>query len=374
MKILMVSMNSIHFRRWVTQLEDSGHEVYWFDIKDQGYITSLPWMHQITDWKKRILKKKGRHFVKSKLPFLYTKMSHAFDVPVATAFAKALKDINPDVVHSFALFIGCKPILSIMEKNKNVAWLYSSWGSDIYFRENKVEEASFISKVCKRFDYAITDCERDKHILIKEGFTGEHLGVFPGGGGYPVHELSHKERKKHSFIVKGYQNEHGRALPVIKALLKLKEKYKALSIFVFGVSDTFYELLQKEGIVTNEYIEIRKNIDHELLLQTMESHEFYVGNSISDGTPNTLIEAIMTGCIPIQSNPGNATAEIIKDGISGYLIDQPDDVEHIAQVLEKAIDNGISEVGLAHNKDLKNNQFNRDVVTQKVLQAYSKIS
>ncbi len=34
MKILMVSMSSLHFIRWVDQLKDSGHEVFWFGIND----------------------------------------------------------------------------------------------------------------------------------------------------------------------------------------------------------------------------------------------------------------------------------------------------------------------------------------------------
>ncbi|WP_299768816.1 glycosyltransferase [uncultured Dokdonia sp.] len=367
-------MNSIHFRRWVAQLEHSEHEVYWFDINDQGYIESLPWVHQVTAWKKRVLKKRGRYFIKSKLPYLYKQLSNVFDIPLETAFTEAVNEIQPDVIHSFALFIGCKPIMNFMEKNKQIPWLYSSWGSDIYFRENKAGETSFISNVCSRLDYAITDCERDKHILIKEGFKGEHLGVFPGGGGYPKRISSTKTRKKNSFIVKGYQNEHGRALPVIKALLELKKEGKEVSVFVFGVSDDFYKLLEKENLVTIENVEIRKNIDHALLLEAMESHEFYIGNSISDGTPNTLIEAIISGCIPIQSNPGNATAEIIKDGVSGYLIEHPEDIGHIRQVMKNAIEHNISEEGIAHNDYLKNTTFDRTVVTQKVLEAYSKIS
>ena len=32
MKILIVSMRSIHTIRWVNQLKDSGHEVFYFDI------------------------------------------------------------------------------------------------------------------------------------------------------------------------------------------------------------------------------------------------------------------------------------------------------------------------------------------------------
>ncbi|MGG7033611.1 MAG: glycosyltransferase [Flavobacterium sp.] len=53
--------------------------------------------------------------------------------------------------------------------------------------------------------------------------------------------------------------------------------------------------------------------------------------------PNTLLEAIVMGAFPIQSNPGGATAEIITDGENGFLIQQPEDIEEIKQNIVKAI-------------------------------------
>ena len=54
--------------------------------------------------------------------------------------------------------------------------------------------------------------------------------------------------------------------------------------------------------------------------------------------PNTLLEAIIMGVFPIQSNPGGATAEIIEDGKNGLLIHDPENSDEIAMLLKKAID------------------------------------
>ena len=67
MKILMVSMNSIHFVRWTQQLENSGHEVFWFDILDGGKAKGLPWVHQFIGWKQKYPNFKGRYFIKNRL-------------------------------------------------------------------------------------------------------------------------------------------------------------------------------------------------------------------------------------------------------------------------------------------------------------------
>jgi hypothetical protein len=38
----------------------------------------------------------------------------------------------------------------------------------------------------------------------------------------------------------------------------------------------------------------------------------HIGNSISDGMPNALLEAMGMGAFPIQSNPGKVSEEVIR--------------------------------------------------------------
>ena len=51
MKILLLSMHSIHATRWIENLKESGHELYWFDITGKGKIQTLEEVTQITNWK-----------------------------------------------------------------------------------------------------------------------------------------------------------------------------------------------------------------------------------------------------------------------------------------------------------------------------------
>ena len=71
MKILLVSMPTLHFFRWTEQLKDSGHEVHWFDIVDGSATERLPWVNKINGWKLKHPNFKGRYFIKNRLPFLY---------------------------------------------------------------------------------------------------------------------------------------------------------------------------------------------------------------------------------------------------------------------------------------------------------------
>ncbi|NNC46479.1 MAG: glycosyl transferase family 1, partial [Winogradskyella sp.] len=107
MKILLVSMNSVHFQRWTDQLKDSGHEIYWFNVRDGVYVNQLAWVNQIVGWKLKYPKLKGRHFLKKYAPWFYKLISSLLERDTAKVFENYLLKIKPDVVHSFALYVSC---------------------------------------------------------------------------------------------------------------------------------------------------------------------------------------------------------------------------------------------------------------------------
>ena len=126
MKILLVSMNSIHFQRWTNQLKDSGHEVFWFDILDGNKPEpKLNWVNQITGWKLKF-KYPFRYLIKKQFPKFYNFIQNFNTNSTTSVFEKNLLEIQPDVVHSFALQISCVPILSVMQKHSSFNW-------DIFF-------------------------------------------------------------------------------------------------------------------------------------------------------------------------------------------------------------------------------------------------
>lgn len=89
------------------------------------------------------------------------------------------------------------------------------------------------------------------------------------------------------------------------------------------------------------------NLNHGDFCKLMNESIIYIGNNLSDGMPNTLLEAIIFGAFPIQSNPGGASAEIIDDGINGLLIKDCEDVLEIKATIEEAL----------YNKDLLEGAF-----------------
>ena len=165
------------------------------------------------------------------------------------------------------------------------------------------------------------------------GFLGTHVCVIPGGTGYKLeglekYKLPVAERK--IILVKGYENEFGRGLNIIKALQQLKLDYE---IVVFGshINVINYIIANKLEFKVFD----RHGLSHQELMELMGKSLLYIGNSISDGIPNTLLEALVMGAFPIQSNPGGATAEIVENGVNGFLIENPESIMDIQNIILK---------------------------------------
>jgi hypothetical protein len=368
-------MNNLHFTRWSDQLRESDHEVFWFDIKDQGYSPSMSWMTQVVGWKKGFLKKRGRPFIKKRVPKFFSFLSSQLDVPVEKAFEKALLDIQPDVVHSFALYISCTPIYKVMKKYKEVNWLYSSWGSDLYYFQHDTAYLKDIQKVLLRMGYLITDCHRDHQVALEHGFKGSFLGVIPGGGGFelaPIQKKIQAVSERKIILVKGNQNRSGRALPVLKALVALPELLCDYEIVVFGAQEPEIFEFQKEKDLT---IRVHGLLHHSQILELMCASLIYIGNSNSDGMPNTLLEAICCGAFPIQSNPGNATAEIVTHASNGLLIEDCENSEEIQKRISFAVQNiAMIQNAFVYNQAYAQEHLSREVLTHKALKMYQSIS
>jgi len=377
MKILIVSMNSIHFVRWTEQLVNSGHEVYWFDILDSGRTEKLPWVKQIVGWKQKYPKLKGRSSIKNRLPSFYKLITPLIENDTNKAFEETLNTIKPDVVHSMALYISCAPILKTMLKYKQIPWIYSSWGSDLFYFKEIPSYLKDIKAVLPRITHLFTDCKRDYTIAKKLGFKGTYLGTFPGGGGFDylnTNPYINDIADRRTILVKGYQGRSGKAIEVLKAIMQLKNQLKNYKIIVFGADVEVSEFSSQHQLEDKFNISVlsrSKFLPHKEVMKLMGEALIYIGNSNSDGMPNTLLEAISMGAFPIQSNPGGATAEVISHDKNGFLIEDYSDIGNIRDLILRALNNyPLTQKAFHINQTEIKPQFDRQKVTNEVVNQY----
>jgi glycosyltransferase involved in cell wall biosynthesis len=376
----MVSMASLHFFKWAEQLENAGHEVYWFDVIDSKQkVSKITWINQIVDWRLR-WDYPGRYFMKKKFPRLYDFVQQFNERNTARIFEHKLLEIAPDVVHSFEMQISCLPILSVMEKYNAINWVFSSWGSDMFFTQHLQISDFLRNRTLKRIDYLITDCFRDFKIAKKNGFKNQFLGVFPGNGGIHFEDrmiLPVSLRK--IILIKGYNNDIGKGINIIKALTKeLLVLMKNKEIIVFGADQEIQDYINNQDRFKEVDIKINLRsdfIENNTLLKMMGESYIYIGNSMSDGLPNSMIEAMGMGAFPIQSNPGNVTEELIIDGYNGLLIQDALNYKDIEGLIKKALlDPAMIEKAFEHNTKVIKERYDRDKNKIEIIKLYESIS
>lgn len=377
MKILMVSIFAPHFFNWTQQLEDSGHEVYWLDVFDsKTRVKKIDFVHQITGWRYKA-DYPGRYFVKNKLPGLNAVINRFNERSLEEIFEQKLAEIMPDVVHSFVMHLSCFPIYGVMKRNPQIKWVYSSWGSDLYYYQDKKEESEKMKQILPTVDYLFTDCVRDYLIAASLGFQGKFLGVFPGGGGFGLKEtdsLIKLGAERNTILIKGYQGKHGRCISVLQALMGLHQELRRYRIVIFGAHQEVQKFVAKSELQCWKNLDVKGKIPRAKVIELMGQTLVYIGNSLSDGMPNTMLEAMIMGAFPIQSNPGGATAEVIEHGKNGCLIENPEDSEEIKSHILKALQNrGNMEQAIHYNLETIKPTLEREFIRKQVLEKYNQI-
>lgn len=375
----MIAIPNHHFFQWVNQLEHSGYEVYWFDSTDGGtMVNKIEWIHQIKGWKLKY-DFPFRYFIKIKFPRIYERIQKYNERKISAVFEKVINEIKPDIVHCFEMRLAGFPILEVMEQRPNLKFIYSSWGSDLFSYKELGLKKSQVLQFLSRVDYLITDCKRDYGIAIQNGFKNTFLGIYPGNGGLDIDEkFIQAIEKRDVIIIKGYEDGVGKALKVIEALeLTSLELLKKLEIIIYSADSLVIKRVENSKFLSSLKVKIFQRgefIANSDLLQLMGKSIIHIANSISDGMPNALLEAMGMGAFPIQSNPGKVSEEVITHGINGFLIENPFDSNEIAKWIKQALENKeLKANAQKYNIDFVNKNYNRENLKQDIVLLYSDV-
>ncbi|MBA3985997.1 MAG: hypothetical protein H0X63_05365, partial [Flavobacteriales bacterium] len=160
-KILLIAMPSLHLDRWVSHIDRSKYKLYWFNILEMPHNSNEAFALIFENWKKRKVKPiNGEYFLSKKLPSVHKKIRSLFEVTEEEYLKKIIKDINPDIIHTFEMQSCTYPIGNVLKKLKIIR-IYSCWGSDLFFYRNIELHRKKIVKILKHLDVIHTDNKRD---------------------------------------------------------------------------------------------------------------------------------------------------------------------------------------------------------------------
>jgi glycosyltransferase involved in cell wall biosynthesis len=106
------------------------------------------------------------------------------------------------------------------------------------------------------------------------------------------------------------------------------------------------------------------------IVKMMGRARVIIGLSISDGTPNTMLEAMIMGALPIQTDAGGATGEWITDGENGLIV-PPEDVDLVAAAIRRALgDDALIDRAMQLNEKLANERLDDELIRSRVIARY----
>lgn len=390
MKILFIGYgSSIHTARWISQFSDQSWQLHLFPI-DSYYLS--PALNNLTVHSlfKNNVKTTNNTVKQSAVwPFLrgqklITSLSTkvlAGSLSSTTRLIRVIRNIKPDLIHSFEINGGILAYDAFLHLNSSFPpWIHSSWGSDLLYYgllQQFRSQALGMMQTCK---YFMADCQRELDLAPEYGFQGEILGVFSAGGGYDVSEMQ-KYRvpgsvsARNVIALKGRHEENllGRNLYGLKAIECCKNELAGYKIVVYLPQGEIKGAVEYVRTITNLDITIiPEHTNHEHILRLFGSSKIAIALGLIDGTPHSMIEAMLMGAWPIQSNTAD-TKGWITDGVNGSLV-PPEDFEMIADVIKHLLENSqLFDQASATNLNIIAKNKDLSVVKPNIIQIYKRV-
>ncbi len=401
MRILFVAFpNSIHAARWINQVTDLGWDVHLFpstgrevhphfrNVTVHGLLRKPPFAagahlvglrHPRTLGHDPSVRQRGLWFP---LPGgggleerLEQRLPHR-----GRLLARTIRRLRPDVVHSLELNLSGKLTLEARERlaGRFPPWIATNWGSDIYLLGRLPEEAATLRRILAACDYYDCECERDVGLARELGFAGEVLPVLPNAGGYDLEACARLREgppsRRRVIALKGYQGWAGRALVALRAL---RDCGGLLAGYTLGLYSAEPDVVLAARLLcqdTGLRLEVTPpRSPHERLLALHGRARVSIGLSIGDAISTSVLEAMVMGSFPVQSDT-SAAGEWFADGETGLLV-PPEEPAAVTRALRRALsDDALVDRAAEENARVARERLDGARIRREVVASYERIA
>lgn len=207
---------------------------------------------------------------------------------------------------------------------KNIKVICTNWGSDIYWFQNQPKHLKKIKNLLQITNFYSAECTRDVELAYKYGYKGLVNEVFPNTGGFSLNEITQaqvKPSERKAIVVKGYENFAGRASIALAAIEQVSEKLIDFEILVYSANRKTKKIAAKIGRNKNLKIQVfsKKSLSHDDVMKLFRKSRIYIGVSLSDAISTSLLEAMVCGTYPIQTDTSCAN-EWITPNLTGSIV------------------------------------------------------
>jgi hypothetical protein len=336
-KILFVAFPfSIHTVRWISQLAGEGMELHLYS-SHRGAVPHAQLPADVVfhpngaalNKRRTLLSKVAEKIIKKKIESPEEELS------------TLIMTLQPDVIHSMESQHAGYLVSAVKAGFPGAEfpfWIHSNWGIDLHFFGRLQAHTAQLHHMLAGIDLLLVEGRRDEVLAMQHGYTKQVL-TFPSvGGGFQIPEMEYTPPAARKIIlVKGTQDVVRRGLCAIRALERCAPLLNGYKIIMYSScieTRTAAELFKGN---TGMEISILENTTQEEMLALNAAARISLCTNLSDGLPNAMLEAMMTGAFPIQSDTCISEGWI-EEGKTGFLV-PPEDPEIIAQKITEALTN-----------------------------------
>jgi glycosyltransferase involved in cell wall biosynthesis len=251
---------------------------------------------------------------------------------------------RPDLVH--AMRIPFEGIAAAELTGRPV--VVSVWGNDFTLRAVRTPMmAKATRRALATAEVLHCDCHRDATMAREWGFSSDRqTWVFPGNGGvdrsvfYPGRSdlrlrLGIPERSTVIINPRGIR-EYVRTDTFFRALSPVLRSFPDVHVVCPGMAGAHSaEKMITDARLDRGRVHLLPALDRGLMADAFRSSRMSVSLSEHDGTPNTLLEAMACGTLPVVGNVASVR-EWIRDGINGIVVSTLDPTA-VAVALTRAL-------------------------------------
>ena len=275
-------------------------------------------------------------------------------LPLAARRLKPLiARLQPDLVH--AMRIPYEGMLAALCKPE-MPLLISTWGNDFTLHAPSTPLMGYATRQALKGASAVhSDCQRDIRLAQAWGFpAGRPSIVLPGAGGIQTDLFFPPEKDQDAADeppvivnprgIRAYvrNDTFFQAIPLV---LERYPQARFLCPTMAGQAQP-QQWVESLGIVAN--VELLPHQTRTQMAELFRRSQIVVSITTHDGTPNTLLEGMACGCLPIAGDI-ESVREWITPGVNGLLVDPGD-----AQALAGAIISALEQPVLRRNARAEN--------------------
>jgi glycosyltransferase involved in cell wall biosynthesis len=266
----------------------------------------------------------------------------------APLFRRHVRAIRPDLVH--AMRIPYEGLLAAEAlRNEQTPLVLSIWGNDFTLHASGSRVFSFMTRrAVTRANALHADCARDLRLAAQWGFAASKPSlVMPGNGGLdldvfcpgppetPIRETLGIPADAPVIVNPRGIRTYVRSDVFLRAIPRVLAVSPGTMFVGVGMAgDAKSEALAGE-LGVRDAVRLTPPLPREQVRDLFRIAVASVSPSLHDGTPNTLLEAMACGALPIAGDI-ESVREWIEDGKNGLLVD-PTDHEALAVAMNRAL-------------------------------------